>query len=349
VPIIRLKPVDDEPPPAEGHGAYDGYDGRDLAEATPSRRPWEELVLRWLSRAAIAYDGLLTGWIQRLARPSTSVSATRSADASAPPSSARIPWVAIPSPDADSPTIGNDHGGLSRRPLAPPPALQDLPVLSLADLPEPVDEGEVYGEERRPSEAWWWRKRLVVASTLLVGIVFAALRWEVWVPQADRIGREVFSRIDEIREERERRERQREAFQEATERLPHLSPETIQLLIARSPAGIPDPPEMFRVASEASDRGAKALTAEELRELRELRRQVVGALRASERERIREYDLARARRLVFPFEGLDVIELVGRGAYMLTPEGRERLQQLNAKAIAAGLPSPDAPPATDRP
>lgn len=348
LPIIPLKPLDDEAPSAAGLGTYEGR--RDEIEEAPRRSEFEETLIRWFVRGISAYDALLTGWINRLARRPGSISPGGRAPHTADPvgSIPLAPPVCVP-PNvgalAEEPMGARNENVpprsiedlLSHEPLKPPPPIRDLPVLRLVDIPEPAKEGDVYGRESRLYVAWRWTKRILVTSGLLAGGLFAALRWETLVPRAEVLGRAVFTEIDRIKQSRDHRERQRQALQEATERLPHLAPQTIRLLMASSPTGILDPPEMFRLASDAADRGVKALTSGEVRELKELRGELLKALRPSERERVREYDAARARRLVFPFEGRDVLELFERGAYALPQEDRERLQELFAKAIAAGL------------
>ena len=221
----------------------------------------------------------------------------------------------------------------------PAPPIHELPTLRLADSPARAVAGHVY-EPRRPLHGRFTKGTVVMGGLLVAGLI-AVLGWEIWAPRAERLGQAIFNQIDRVKQSRE----QAQALQDATERLPHLAPQTIQLLMASSPTGILDPPELFRVASDAADRGVKTLPAEEVQELKQLLRELLKSLRPSERERIREYDAARVRRLVFPFEGRDVLEVFARGAYALPPESRERLQALFAKAIAAGLAgaSPEAP------
>jgi hypothetical protein len=367
LPIIPLKPLDHEKPAGPGRGTYEEH--RDQVEQAPPRSDLDETLLRWFARGVSAYDALLTGWINRLARRPEAISAVDPTAASTadswesilegasspvgvPPnvSALAVPIENDPLPDLPPdpsddqplpPIVARAADLPSHEPLKAPPPLRNLPVLRLADIPEPAEEGDVYETERRLRAAWRWTKRIVVTSGLLVGGLVAVLRFETWVPRAEQFGRAVFTEIDRIRQARH----DAEALQAATEQLPHLSPETIRLLMAHSPAGILDPPEMFRVASDAADRGASVLTPAEVQQLKELRGELLKTLRPSERERIREYDAARVRRLVFPFEGRDVLGLVGRGAYALPQESRERLQELFAKAIAAGLlVSPEAPP-----
>src|SRR5258708_39066359 len=52
----------------------------------------------------------------------------------------------------------------------------------------------------------------------------------------------------------------RVALQAANEQLPHLAPETIELVMSKSLAGVLDPPEGFARAHDALDRGRAALT-----------------------------------------------------------------------------------------
>ena len=113
--------------------------------------------------------------------------------------------------------------------------------------------------------------------------------------------------------EPDRAEQQKQALEEATERVPHLAHETIRLILAASPTSVLDPPEVFYFACEAADRGHAALTPAEAQQLNALRADLLAALRPSERARLREYDATRARRFVFPFENGDVLELFARG------------------------------------
>src|SRR5258708_8297271 len=62
----------------------------------------------------------------------------------------------------------------------------------------------------------------------------------------------------------------RVALQAANEQLPHLAPETIELVMSKSLAGVLDPPEVFARAHDALDRGRAALTAGEAPALRAL-------------------------------------------------------------------------------
>ena len=177
---------------------------------------------------------------------------------------------------------------------------------------------------------------------LVVAVLLAALNWEAWVPRTARLGQMVATELDSIKQSRDLTEQRARAVQEATARLPHLAPATIRLLLSQSPTGVLDPPEAFYLASDAADRGRTALSSGEALELKALRAEMLDTLRPSERARIREYDGARARRFAFPFENGDVLELVAQGARALSSSSRARLQELLAKAVAAGL-DPQAP------
>jgi hypothetical protein len=198
--------------------------------------------------------------------------------------------------------------------------------------------------------AWLWTRRLAVIAVLVAGGIVAARSWESWFPKAGQLGNTMFEEVDRRVRSLDISERQQQAVEAAVEELPHLAPETIRLVMSSSPAGVLDPPEVFGVACDATDRGASTLTSAEVQELSALRDELLDTLRPSERQRVREYDRARAREIVFPYEHRLVLALFARGARALPPESRERLQALSGKAIAAGLAVPfDAdPPRAER-
>ena len=204
------------------------------------------------------------------------------------------------------------------------------------------------GESLFPA-LWLWTRRVVLVGGLATAVVLAALNWDTWFPRAAEVGQTVFTEIDRQARSSRRTEEQQRALREAVERLPHLAPETIQLALSTRDGGVLDPPELFQLASEATDRGLGALAPAEAAELRALQRDLLGHLRPSERARVAEYDRARANRIVFPFENPRALELVARGARTMPPENLKRLQELLGKAVAAGLrvpaASPGAPPA----
>jgi hypothetical protein len=287
------------------------------------------------AHAISAYDALLTRWLDRLRRRLASTSRGRSAPK--PPNLSRKAsmrlddYAVLP----NLPPVSKSAGLAS--PAGPPLPVSELPVLRFADIAEEQEKGDIYEGESRPHTAWRWTKRIVVTSALLAGGLFAVSTWESWSPQAKQLVRAAFLEVDRFNQA----ERQRQALREATEQLPHLAGKTIQLILATSPTGVLDPPEVFRLASDAEDRGLSALTAGEALELKQLRSELLSSLSPSERERIREYDEARARRFVFPIEDRDMAGLFARGGHDLPSERRERLQELLGKAVAAGLAPPN--------
>ncbi|HKC11025.1 MAG TPA: hypothetical protein VKI41_03090 [Vicinamibacteria bacterium] len=237
--------------------------------------------------------------------------------------------------------------------LKPPPALNELPAIRLAKIEEEEVEpvyDDVYEGPGLFDVAWLWTKRVTLLAGLVAGGIVAANTWEVWLPRAAQLSRMMFLEIDErVRptppsRAEEPSEAIRVALQAANEQLPHLAPETIELVMSKSLAGVLDPPEVFARAHDALDRGRAALTAGEAQELRALRVGMLAPLHPDERDRLYEYDLVRRHRVTLAFEDREALRLVARGTRALPPEARERLQWLAGKAITAGLSVPDTSP-----
>jgi hypothetical protein len=133
--------------------------------------------------------------------------------------------------------------------------------------------------------------------------------------------------------------------QAAVDQLPHLTPETIQIVMKKSAYRPRDPAEVFSRAETAAVRGMSSLPEEEAQELSALRLAVARSLRPAERQRVRGYERIRTgRELLSVSEDVKVLALFARGVRALPPEKRERLQTLLGKAIVAELgplPSPD--------
>jgi hypothetical protein len=231
-----------------------------------------------------------------------------------------------------------------RQPVPAPTPIAELPALRFVESREPPEAADLYeGEEPGLSvfqPVWLWTKRVVVLGALAAAVGYAVLERDAWFPRAATLGQTMFTEIDRQVLSRERVEQQRRALADASERLPQLAPETIQLVFSRSPSGIVDPPEVFQITREAAERGLPALAPAEAAELRALQGELVGTLRSTERARIREYDETRARRMIFPFENPHVMDLVALGARSLPPERRARLQALTQQAVVAGLDLP---------
>jgi len=250
------------------------------------------------------------------------------------------------------PTPKKPQAPAPRSPLAAPPPVSELPVLRFAEGHDAREEEDVYeGEEEAESilpAVWLWAKRVVLAGALVTGGVLVARNWHTWFPRAAEVGETVFTEIDRQAHSSERARELEQALGDATERLPHLAPETIRLVLSTTTSGVPEPPEVFQLAAEAADRGRNALTAAEAEELRALQRELLSSLRPPQRRRLEEYERARATRGVFPFENPYALDLVARGARAMPEASRRRLQELLGKAVAAGL-GPSAASPSDRP
>jgi len=133
--------------------------------------------------------------------------------------------------------------------------------------------------------------------------------------------------------------------QAAVDQLPHLSPETIQVVMKKSAYRPRDPAEVFSRAETAAVRGMSSLPEDEAKELSALRLEVARSLRPTDRQRVRGYERIRTgRELLSVSEDVKVLALFARGVRALPPAKRERLQTLLGKAIVAELgplPSPD--------
>jgi hypothetical protein len=337
LPIIRLKPRDDSdeapeavPPAADEVGAWqDAHDDK-------------------LLRSVASFGGFLSVWLGRLDRLLGRLSSIRpdraplTAGKSAPSEELppSMPWGTSQAPPHAPSMPEVQHAGPDpHEPLTAPPPIAELPILRLADLDEPKAANDVYGGDLDESEnliktAWRWTKRGAVITGLLAGGTLAALTSETWLPKAARLGRNLFTEVDKHARARDQAERRERARQEAAEQLPHLAPATIELILS---GGAVDPPEVFRRACDAVDRGRSALAPTELQELEALRQELLETLRPEERQSAREYDGARSRRLTLPFEDRDALERVARGARALPLASRARLQILSGRAIAVGL------------
>ena len=222
-----------------------------------------------------------------------------------------------------------------------------MPVVPLAKAIEREPEEDVY-EPDEPSlvlgPLWFWTKRLVGYGALVALGVYAYQERDVWFPKAGDVGQTIFAAIDRQAHSRERSERQRQALAEATLRLPHLAPETILLVFGQGPLGVLETPEVFQIAREATERGLDKLQPAEAEELRALNQELAAKLSAPERRRLDDYDEARSRRVIFPFENPYAMDLVAKGARALPAERLDRLRALNAQAVAAGLRVPPTEP-----
>jgi hypothetical protein len=221
-------------------------------------------------------------------------------------------------------------------------AHEDEQVWEGEELYEGGSAGGVFGL------VWLWAKRLVLIAGLVAAAVVAVNTWPTWLPVVTQVGLAIFTKVDEYARparapaagpEVDERRRMQEALQQAAGQLPHLSAETIQLVMSSSVWSVPDPPEVFSRAYAAAQRGAPALAPREAEELKALQAALLAGLRPPERQRVRAYDRVRQERATLPAEDREVLGLFARGARALPPQSRERLQALLGRAVAAGLAS----------
>ena len=379
LPIIPLKPRDDpdETRAGTGRGSDGGWRG-DVFEETPGHDVRDERMLRVIA-ALVRVLSPLADPLDRLIRrlqllvptgsaPGLDPLRARRGDArpSGKPKGPRfrdkaLAWLGgltasvnriarrdRPSPPVSSSpprlqAVSSAEGQVRREPLTAPAPISEIPILRLADIQEPEPAETMYAEPRSFRAGWIWLRRIVVFACVVTGAVLAVLNRETWLPRLNQLGRVVFTEIDARTRSRDQVERRSRALLESTDQLPHLAPETVRLLVSASPDGALDPADVFRSACDATDRGLSALNSGEAQELTALRHRLLDALSPAERERVNDYDRARARRATLPFEDRDVLALVARGARALPPSNRERLQALSGKAIATGLQGAHVP------
>jgi hypothetical protein len=233
------------------------------------------------------------------------------------------------------------------RPASPPKPISQLPVVPLAaavDEPEPEPDEVYEGEE--PSALmgplWFWTKRIIVLGLLAAAGSYLYRERARWFPQAADVGQIVFKQIDKRARAGQLNQKQQQALVEATARLPHLTPPTILMIYEQSPLGVMDASEVFQLTREATERGIDKLPPTDAEELRALQNDLAANLRPPERRRLDEYDEARARRVIFPFENPYAMDLVAKGARALPSEKLVRLRALLQQAVAEGLKVPPA-------
>ena len=162
--------------------------------------------------------------------------------------------------------------------------------------------------------------------------------------RAADVGQIVFKQIDKRARAGQLNQKQQQALVEATARLPHLTSPTILMIYEQSPVGVMDASEVFQLTREATERGIDKLPPADAEELRALQNELAATLRPPERRRLDEYDEARARRVIFPFENPYAMDLVAKGARALPSEKLVRLRALLQQAVAEGLKVPPAEP-----
>jgi hypothetical protein len=255
--------------------------------------------------------------------------------------------------------------------LAPPDPRDEEARLEELDLVEDVDDGpppptlpEVLGqlgargqgllqEALRRGRAWAppparlrglaraWGPRALLATGLLAVLVVVATTRAAWmgVLFAPRAVQRVVPPAPPAPATPEPSPLPREV-QAAIAQLPHLSTDVVQLVMAHGGPALPDPPEVFRRAWVAANRGASALGETDAEELRSIKKAVLFSLRPAERDRVRAYDRVSVSVDLLVLEDGKVMALFTRGVRALSPARRERLQALLGKAITSALAPP---------
>ena len=212
--------------------------------------------------------------------------------------------------------------------------------MPLAESVGPREPEHVYDEDE-PSDflgpIWFWTQRLVVLAVLAAGGNYVYRERDQWFPRTADLGQTMFTAIDRKARSHKLNEQQQQALVDTTTRLPHLTSQTILLLFGQSPTGVLEAPDVFQLAHEAAERGAVKLPPAETQELRSLEHELASTLRPPERRRLEEYDEARTRRVIFPFENPYAMALVAKGARALPMAQLERLRALLQQAVAEGL------------
>jgi hypothetical protein len=187
-----------------------------------------------------------------------------------------------------------------------------------------------------------WPRRLVLVGAVALVVAALVVSFELWWPAVVRLtGRGGPAAPSASHAEDEVQRRHRLAVQAAAAELPHLHPDTIELVMSSSAAGVLDPPEVFRRSYEAAGRGLAALDRAKSQELATLNSALSNALSARERVQLADYiERVRSRRPTSPLEDAEMGRLVRRGANSLSATRRARLQALLAEAIAAALGRP---------
>jgi hypothetical protein len=311
-------------------------DDGDAGQRPPMGKALADVVSAWVKALAPRVEAAVSALRATAAAARPKVAATR-AKLAAARARAAAASVGAPSPRRDA--------------LQPPPSLSELPVLRLARVDTAA--ANVYPGKSVLSALRPWAKRgAMVAGLAAVGLVVAATS-SVWMPLLEqlvssRIGKPSAAVLAPVPSPTIDPRLPREVLA-AIEQMPHLAPETVQLVVSTSPFAGPEPPEVFRRARAALRRGASSLTPEEAQQLAVLERAVLARLRPIERERVQAYDRVSVGRDLLSAEDARVLGLFVRGARGLSAENRARLQALSGKAIAAALDPGGRPTASAGP
>ena len=315
LPVIPFRPLDDDA--RRERAAAKTHDDEAELEELPLVEPEEDPLIK-ATRRGQELVALAVAWFQRV-RADVRARKLAATGASSPAST--------PAP---------------RKAVDAPPSPNELPVLRFADEKE-----QAAGV--RPSKLG--KKGKLLIAGLGLGILVVATGW-AWIPALIDLGRRLVTPVEKkaavplpAASPLRPPPTLPPDVQAAVDQLPHLTPETIQILMKKSAYRPRDPAEVFSRAETAAVRGMSSLPEGEAQELSALRLAVARSLRPAERQRVRGYErIQTGRELLSVSEDVKVLALFARGVRALPPEKRERLQTLLGKAIVAELgplPSPD--------
>ena len=262
---------------------------------------------------------------------------------------------------APRPALAASFGEMPHTLAVPPPSLRDLPVIPLAEMDEPTEADEGQGnwldrlraaflESRAAAIAprlWVWCRRVTITAALIVIAALLATHTSVWLPATTEVGIALFGQVDKIKARvapSTLTPAAAAAIAAVSEQLPHLRTETIELIMTSNAHSALAPPEVFRLAGDAVERGRAALGESSAAELDRLTEALTAQLPRAERTRLAAYlERVRARAGTAPYEDKEAVWLMARAARQLPVDRLSRLQELFARAAALGL-QPTASP-----
>jgi hypothetical protein len=240
-----------------------------------------------------------------------------------------------------------------RAPLKPPPSLQKVDVIpfasgsapSASEREEEVWDGEDAWEEPGAVASmfavlWLWVKRVTIATALIVTTVALYLNKEKWLPQAESAAIVLGEGVDEL-SDRVPRTVPKAAIEAAHAEVPHLGPQTIELIMAKSTEGVLEPVEVFRRAHQAAERARPSLPKVVAAEIDHHLAAVAAELPPAEGEQLRSYfATVRAGTATAAYQDQEAAWLMARGVKRLPAERVARMQELFAQAITLALQPP---------
>ena len=270
----------------------------------------------------------------------------------APPAPRPAPTPSAPRPSTPTPpapTVAK---------ATPPPSFKDLPVIPFAGASgargRPVDEpaedvwdGDDFDEPGSVGSllatGWLWIKRATIAAALIAGTAVLAVNREAWLPRAKSDLTTLGGEVDRYASRAMAKEIPPQAIEAASQEIPHLTPETLGLVMARSGKGPLEPVDVFRRAYDAAEGGRASLGQAASDELDALNGLLAAELPEGERERLTAYlARVRSRAVTASYEDREAMWLMARAARRFPPDRLARLQALLGQAVAAGLPPPGA-------